>query len=66
MFIMPICTSNFEVVRISLLHYFNQVLNATYHILCQIQLEWSDKDFPALLERLRGAAEQVSDLKEVN
>merc|ERR1711973_981206 len=29
-----------------------------------IQLEWSDKDFPALLERLRGAAELVSDLKE--
>ena len=29
-------------------------------------MEWSDKDFPALLERLRRAAELVSDLKEVN
>ena len=38
------------------------IINHHYH---QIQLEWSDVEFPALLERIRGAADLFSDVKEV-
>ena len=39
--------------------------SVNHHPNHQIQLEWSDVEFPALLERIRGAADLISDVKEV-